>query len=304
MRYSTVLNVISFVLLGAILLAVLLTPKFDRAELVDRQASLERRMAELASRFDELQTNVDENIANKSALVESLEPILVDLATNYDVVIEQAKELSERLSNLELRFRSLEIGVDGVDDVNVDGLEEISFIDYFSSRTSENIKLSTLLPKGMLGTAKQHLDSEMIAQDDYDYFLEKALLSGLLPFDSKEEIPDSYHRSLKRLYMFHLTTIKLLEFEQTRVLERLIDSANEHETFLDVRLDEQSIREGQLASQEGQGAGIMKTVILKGSNVARIYRFAYEDNPELQAYFPKSKNVLEHLIRDLYLVAR
>jgi hypothetical protein len=279
---STAFNTTTVILLAAILLAVLLLPRFNYEALVKRQDMVSDQTRELIGQWAVVRAGSDEQTAIVSRVMETV----TDLRSDYQSLLTRLSALEKEWADLQIAQISQTAQSKSADE------KRPSLETFYASATQHEIDLGKILPKNILKDVNKYMVSvKVLTQDGFEHFLEVVLKTKLLPYDSAAEIPEPVLRSLTEQYESHTALLKLLDVEQRQEIQRIVKEDLAANNYVD-------LPSGQAPSSSGPG--VLHVVNIPELGVNRVFDLNPQHAPSLLEHEKTVKNVRDHLIKDVY----
>ncbi len=287
-KSSTALNLSILALLAAIAIGVFTSPVFNYKEVLSRQTETERRVQELS-------LQIDANIRGREQIIQDFAPVM-------DECLEGFKQVSERVSRIEIDLKTLgQLPVLSAwhSENSPDSIGALEF-EQFAARYTDEIELPKPIER-----FRGRFDPDMIAQGHEDDFVDKLLQTGLFAHAAREELPGDVYDQLVMLFGAHKTIMNILNHQRSRVVSQVIATHDVAGNYRDVPVDDKDgLRFAQRAMKEGKSAGILRTVKLKTEGVRRVYYVSYDENPEVEDFNTQAVNSAMHMLRDSFFLLR
>ena len=281
-----IMNVAVILLLLAAGIGIYTTPRFNYAELLARQSSIEHKFTKMAD-TSEVAIGRAENAISTA----------IDIVTTVSRDSEQSSRL---LSELVVRVRATEERLEALESQSsldierpASGLEALKVAQQLTDKVLEAWSTPIELPPE-LQKPTDGWHAYALQELEFDKFLSRLIEGRILPYASSEAVPNAVKEDLKALQGIFKTSMSILDAKKALRINELVEIANSSGNYIEVALD--ATPEEIDAKMKGVRPGLKQQRNYNELGVRRIYVFPHDEYPDWGDFQDASNNMMRHLV--------
>ena len=290
-------NLAVVALLTAILLGVVLMPRFNYDLLVRRQCRIESQFSTATQRIEKVErlTGADDKKEKRGAALKLLDDLpeqlgavqrqLADVTDRVSLTLGEIGAIESRLSALEKRQAAAETTV-------AQSEEE--------QPVAENPRWSTpdytrpiQLPAELEAKARR-LGLEAPRDQDREVFVETLVDAGIIPPLGPEGLSAEAVARFRSLFDLYRTNVTFVGIAQQLYMEEAVERMTQDGRFTETALESPTIRD-ELAPER---VGIRFVKLFHETGIKRHFDFPIEDHPQIHSFNEMRENAKSHLVLD------